>query len=37
MIHNSSVIDKEAKIGRTVKAGPFCYVGPQVQINDGVE
>ena len=37
MIHNSSVIDKEAKIGRNVKVGPFCYVGPQVQISDGVE
>ena len=37
MIHNSSVINKEAKIGRNVKVGPFCYVGPQVQISDGVE
>ena len=37
MIHNSSVIDKEAKIDRNVKVGPFCYVGPQVQISDGVE
>jgi UDP-N-acetylglucosamine acyltransferase len=37
MIHNSSVIDKEAKIGKNVKVGPFCYVGPQVQISDGVE
>ena len=37
MIHNSSIIDKEAKIGRSVKVGPFCYVGPQVQISDGVE
>ena len=37
MIHNSSVIDKEAKIGRNVKVGPFCYVGSQVQISDGVE
>jgi len=37
MIHNSSVIDKESKIGRNVKVGPFCYVGPQVQISDGVE
>ena len=37
MIHNSSVIEKEAKIGRNVKVGPFCYVGPQVQISDGVE
>jgi len=37
MIHNSSVIDKKAKIGKNVKVGPFCYIGPQVQISDGVE
>tara|TARA_B100000686_G_scaffold16768_1_gene15623 strand:- start:3325 stop:4107 length:783 start_codon:yes stop_codon:yes gene_type:complete len=37
MIHNSSVIDKKAKIGNDVKIGPFCYVGPKVQICDGVE
>ena len=37
MIHNSSIIEKEAKIGRNVKVGPFCYVGSQVQISDGVE
>ena len=37
MIHNSSVIDKKAKIGKDVKVGPFCYVGPNVQISDGVE
>ena len=37
MIYNSSVIEKEAKIGRNVKVGPFCYVGSQVQISDGVE
>ena len=37
MIHNSSVIDKNAKIGKNVKIGPFCYVGPQVQIGDDVE
>ena len=37
MIHNSSVIDKGAKIGRNVEIGPFCYVGPQVQISDAVE
>ena len=37
MIHNSSVIDKRAKIGKNVKVGPFCYIGPQVQISDGVE
>ena len=37
MIHNSSVIDKKAKIGTNVKVGPFCYIGPKVQISDGVE
>ena len=37
MIHNSSVIDKNAIIGKDVKIGPFCYVGPKVQIKDGVE
>jgi len=37
MIHNSSVIDKKAKIGKDVKIGPFCYVGPKVQIEDRVE
>ena len=37
MIHNSSVIDKKAKIGNEVKIGPFCYIGPEVQISDGVE
>ena len=37
MIHNSSVIDKKAKIGKDVKIGPFCNIGPKVQIEDGVE
>jgi len=37
MIHNSSIIDKKAKIGKNVKIGPFCYVGPRVQISDDVE
>tara|TARA_Y100000310_G_scaffold320105_1_gene376172 strand:+ start:876 stop:1658 length:783 start_codon:yes stop_codon:yes gene_type:complete len=37
MIHNSSIIDKKAKIGKDVKVGPFCYIGPEVQISDGVE
>ena len=37
MIHKSSVIDNKTKIGKNVKVGPFCYIGPQVQISDGVE
>ena len=37
MIHNSSVIDKNAKIGKNVRVGPFCYIGPGVKIDDDVE
>ena len=37
MIHNSSIIDKKAKIGRNVKIGPLCYIGSKVQIGDDVE
>ena len=37
MIHNSSVIDKQAKISNKVKIGPFCYVGPNVELADDVE
>jgi UDP-N-acetylglucosamine acyltransferase len=37
MIHKSSVIDIKSKIGKDVKIGPFCFVGPNVQLDDGVE
>jgi len=37
MIHNSSFIDKKAKIAKNVKVGPFCYVGPNVTIENDVE
>ncbi len=37
MIHNSSVIDKNAKISKNVKIGPFCYIGPNVELNENVE
>ena len=37
MIHNSSIIDKNAKVSNSVKIGPFCYVGPDVELSDGVE
>ena len=36
MIHNSSIIDKDAKIGQNVKIGPFCYIGRNVQIDKDV-
>ena len=37
MIHNTSVIDKKAKVSNKVKIGPFCYVGPEVELSDDVE
>ena len=37
MIHNSSVIDKNANIAKNVKIGPFCCVGPNVRIGENVE
>ncbi len=37
MIHNTSVIDKKAKISNKVKIGPFCYVGPNVELSEDVE
>ena len=37
MIHNSSVIDKKAKLGNNVKIGPFCYIGPNVELQQDVE
>ena len=37
MIHKSSVIDPKANIGKNVKIGPFCFVGPNVQLADEVE
>ena len=36
MIHNSSVIDKKAKISKSVTIGPFCYIGPDVTLEDNV-
>tara|TARA_B100000575_G_scaffold132424_1_gene105470 strand:- start:132 stop:911 length:780 start_codon:yes stop_codon:yes gene_type:complete len=37
MIHNSSVIENKSNISKNVKIGPFCYIGPNVKLEDGVE
>ena len=37
MIHKSSVIDPKAIIEKNVKIGPFCFVGPNVELKEGVE
>ncbi|PWR25831.1 acyl-ACP--UDP-N-acetylglucosamine O-acyltransferase [Zavarzinia aquatilis] len=35
-IHASAIVDPAAKIGEGVEIGPFCIVGPQVELADGV-
>ena len=37
MIHKSSVIDPKAIVEKNVKIGPFCFVGPNVHLKEGVE
>ena len=37
MIHPTSIIDKNAKISKTVEIGPYTIIGPNVEIDDGVE
>lgn len=36
-IHPTAVIDSAAKIGKNVKIGPYCCIGANVEIGDGVE
>jgi len=35
-IHSSAVVDPAAKIGADVSIGPFCVVGSEVELGDGV-
>lgn len=37
MIHSSAVIEDGATIGKNVRIGPFCHVGPHVTIGDDSE
>lgn len=36
-IHSLSLVDPKAKLGTGVKIGPFCTIGPDVEIGDGSE
>ncbi|NKB52067.1 MAG: acyl-ACP--UDP-N-acetylglucosamine O-acyltransferase [Rhizobiaceae bacterium] len=36
-IHSSAVIEDGCKLGADVTIGPFCHVGPEVVLGDGVE
>lgn len=35
-IHPSAVVEDGAKLGADVSIGPFCHVGPEVELGDGV-
>lgn len=37
MIHATALVDSQAKVGKNVTIGPFCHVGPDVVLEDGVE
>jgi UDP-N-acetylglucosamine acyltransferase len=34
-IHSSSIVDPNAKLGSGVEIGPFCVIGPDVELGDG--
>ena len=34
MIHNTAIIDKRAKISSNVNIGPYCIIGPDVEIEE---
>lgn len=36
-IHSTAIIEDGAKIGNNVEIGPYCFVGPQVELKDGVK
>ncbi len=35
-IHSTAIVDKAAQIGADVVIGPYCVVGPRVQLTEGV-
>ncbi|MFD1795959.1 acyl-ACP--UDP-N-acetylglucosamine O-acyltransferase [Paracoccus aurantiacus] len=37
LIHPSAIVETGAKIGQGVRIGPFCLVGSQAHLGDGVE
>lgn len=35
MIHSTAIVDASAKLGTDVSIGPYCVIGPDVEIQDG--
>ena len=36
MIHPTAIVEPGAQLGARVQIGPFCHVGPDVRLHDGV-
>ena len=36
-IHPTAIVDTKARLGEGVRVGPYCVVGPDVELDDGVE
>ena len=36
IIHSTAIVEDGAKIGNNVSIGPYCFVGCQVELKDGV-
>ena len=34
MIHSTAIVDPGARIGANVSIGPYCIIGPHVEIGD---
>jgi len=35
-IHSTAILDPATKLGENVQIGPYCVVGPEVELGDGV-
>ena len=36
-IHQTTIVDENAKIGKNVSIGPYSAIGPEVKLGDGIE
>ena len=36
-IHQTAIVDENAKIGKNVSIGPYSAIGPEVKLGDGIE
>ena len=35
-VHATALVDPGAKLGTNIEIGPFCVIGPHVELGDGV-